>query len=75
MVASLDPQWLQGDFSTLVGLFNRVGLKTNVSKTVGIVCRPCQATGTQSEMKYGSTITGAGYLYHERQWGLCQCME
>ena len=41
MVASSDPQWLQGDFSTLVGLFDRVGLRTKVRKTVGMVCRPC----------------------------------
>ena len=40
MVASLDPRWIQGDFSTLVGLFERVGLKNNSRKTVGMVCRP-----------------------------------
>ena len=49
MIASSDSQWLQGAFSTLIGLFNRVGLQTNVRKTVGMVCLPCQATGTQSE--------------------------
>ena len=26
MVDSYDPQWLQGDFNTLAGLFDRVGL-------------------------------------------------
>ena len=40
MVASSDPKWLQGEFSTLVGLFNRVGLQNNAGKTVGMVCRP-----------------------------------
>ena len=49
MVATLDPQWLQGDFSTLEGIFDRLGLKTNVRKKVGMVCRPCQVTGTQLE--------------------------
>ena len=39
MVASSDPRWLQGDFSTLFGMFDRVGLRTNVEKTVGMVCR------------------------------------
>ena len=34
-------------FSALVGLFDRVGLRTNVGKTVGLFCRPCQAVGTQ----------------------------
>ena len=40
IVASLYPQWLQGAFSTLVGLLDRVVLRTNSGKTVGMVCRP-----------------------------------
>ena len=40
MVASSDPRWLQGEFSTLVGLFDRVDMRNNVGKTVGMVCRP-----------------------------------
>ena len=48
-VALLDPRWRQEAFSTMVGLFDRVGLKNNFSKTVRMVCRPCQAAGTQSE--------------------------
>ena len=42
MVALSDPGWLQGTFSTLVGLFDTVGLRTNVRKKFDIVCRPCQ---------------------------------
>ena len=53
MVASSAPQWLQGAFSPLVGLFNRVGLRTNVWKTVGMVCLPCQAAVTQVDAAYG----------------------
>ena len=41
MVALSDPRWLQGAFNTLVNLFDRVGLQTNVGKTVGMVCHPC----------------------------------
>ena len=66
MVASLDPQWLQGFFSTLVGLFDRVGLRTNFGKTFGMVCRLCQAAGTQSEVVYGRQMTGEGPSYQER---------
>ena len=58
MVALLDPFWTQVAFNTLVGLFDRVGLRTNVGKTVGMVCHPCQAAGNQSEATYGSRITG-----------------
>ena len=36
MVALSDPQWLQGAFSTLICLFNRVGLQTNFRKTFGM---------------------------------------
>ena len=63
MVTSLDPQWLQGAFSTLVGLFDRVVLWTNVRKKVGMVCRPCQAAVAHSEAVYGRRITGEGPLY------------
>ena len=48
MVASSEPRWLQGAFKTLVGLFGRVILRTNVGKTVVMVCHPCQATGNLS---------------------------
>ena len=37
VVALSDPCWLQGAFNTLVGLFDRVDLRTNVRKTVGMV--------------------------------------
>ena len=75
MVASLDPQWLQGGLSTLVSLFERVGLKNNVGKTVGMVCRQCQAAGTQLEAAYGRRMTGAGPSYWERQQDWIQCEE
>ena len=37
MVVSSDPAWLQGAFTALVGLFDRVGLLTNYRKTVSMV--------------------------------------
>ena len=58
IVASLDPRCLQGYFSTLVGLFDRVVLRTNVRKTVLMVCHLCTATGTKSEAAYGRRMTG-----------------
>ena len=66
MVTLSDPRCLQGAFSTLVGLFDSFGLRTNVGKTVGMVCRPCQAAGTQSEAPYGKNMTGYGPYYRER---------
>ena len=66
MVALLDPKWLQGAFSTLVGLLDRVGVRNIVGKTVGMVCCPCQAAGTQLEAVCVQLMTGEGPSYWER---------
>ena len=66
MVAFPDPLWLQVAFNTLVGLFDMVGLQTNGGKTVGMICRPCQAAGNQLESSYGRRIMGEGPTYRER---------
>ena len=75
IVASLDPQWIQGEFSTLVGLVDRVGLRTNVGRTVGIVCCLYQAAGTRSEAAYKRRMAGEGTYYREQQKGWVQCRE
>ena len=78
MVASSDPGWLQGAFNTLVGLFDRVGLRTNFGKTVGMVCHPCQATGNLTTEAYRRGVTGVGLTYRERlkdQVACGECME
>ena len=75
MVASSDPRWLQGDFNTLVSQFDRVGLQTNVRKTVGMVFCPCQAAGNLSVAAYGRRITGEGPTYRERLKGRVSCRE
>ena len=60
MVALSDPVWLQGAFNALVGLFDMVGLQTNVGKTVGMVCHPFQAAGNLTTAAYRRRITGDG---------------
>ena len=75
MVELSDPGWIQGAFRNLVWLFERVGLNTNVGKTVRMVCRPCQATGTQSEAAYNQRLMGAGTSYQERQRVWVHCTE
>ena len=69
IVASSDPRWLQGDFNALVVLFDRVGLRTNIKKTVGMVCHPCQAAGNISEAVYRRRFTGEGPTYRKRLKG------
>ena len=75
MFASSDPRWIQLAFSTLVGLLDRVGLKTNVGNTVGMVCHPYKADGMQSEAECGRRVTGTGPSYREMQRGRIQCKE
>ena len=49
MVVSSDPTWLQGAISALVAIFDRVGMRTNVNKTVRMACHPCWAgSGNQT---------------------------
>ena len=73
MVALSDPCWLQWAFNTLVGLFDRVGLQTNVGKTFSMTCRPCPAAGNQSEVAYGRKMTGEGPKYLEKKRELVEC--
>ena len=54
MVALSDPHCLQGAFNTLVGLFDRVGLRNNVGNTVGMVFRPYQAVGPSRRRSTGN---------------------
>ena len=75
MVALSDPRWLQWAFNALVSLFKRVGLRTNVGKTVSMVCRPFQAAGTPSEAAYRQKMTGEGPIYQERQKERVECGE
>ena len=62
------PQWLQGAFSALVAIFDRVGLLTNVDKTVRMACQPCRAgSGNRTAEGYRRQITGEGKSFRERQ--------
>ena len=63
MIALSDPGWIQGEFGTLVGMFDRSGLNKNVGKMFGMVFRPCQATCTQLEAEYKRWMMGAGPSY------------
>ena len=73
MVAFSDPRWIQGEFNTLVSLFERVGLQTNVGKTVGMVFHPCQVAGNLSEASHRRKVTGEGPTYMERLKGQVSC--
>ena len=64
MVASSDPAWIQGAFSALVAIFDRLGLRTNVRKVVSMACHPFRAgAGNRTEAGYSRRLTGVGKTY------------
>ena len=68
MVVSSDPAWLQGAFSALVAIFDRVSLQTNVNKTVSMDCHPGRAgSGNRTTAGYSRRLTGVGKTFKERQ--------
>ena len=73
MVESSDPHWLQWAFNALVGLFECVGLRKNLGKTVSMTCRPCPAAGNQLEVAYGRKMTGEGPTYREKLKERVEC--
>ena len=76
MVASSDPAWLQGAFNALVGLFDRVGLRKNVGKTVSMVCHPFRVmAGNITQAAYSRRLTGEGNSYKERKRDRVECAE
>ena len=75
MVASSDPAWVQGAFNTLVCIFDRVGLQTNVRKTVSMVGHPCQAAGNITQAAFWRRLTGEGKLYREQHRDWVECKE
>ena len=60
LISLTHPKCLQGEFDTLTGIFDRVGLLTNVRKEVSMICRPCHVSGNQLEEAYEHRMTGAG---------------
>ena len=76
MVGASDPAWLQGEFIALVAIFNRVGLQTNVDKTVSMACHPFRAgSGNRTTEGYRRRITGDGNSFRERQRERVACGE
>ena len=66
MVAYTDPGWIHSEFDTLTGLPDRVVLRTNVRKTVGMVCRPCRVTRVRADEAYTRSMTGEGRRFKEQ---------
>ena len=75
LVRSTDLEWLQGAFDTLIGMFDKLGLQTNIGKTVGMVYGTCRASDTQLETAYNIRMTGEGLTYRKSQRVRVKCSE
>jgi hypothetical protein len=67
LLASNQPDILQGGTDYLVDLFERVGLNANTSKTKAMTCEPRPEHGPISDHAYKRRMTGYGFSYKTRQ--------
>ena len=58
LVQSRDPEFLQYSFNILVGLFERVGLRTNTTQTEAMTCIPGKIRTTLSHEAYINRVEG-----------------
>ena len=65
VVPSTDLGWLQTAFNFMTGLFDRVGLRTNVRKNVGMVFWPPQTAGVWADEAYTWRMMGEGRRFKE----------
>ena len=63
VVALTQQERLQRAFEFLTGIFNCVGLRTNTTRTVGMVCQSCHAPGGMPEEAYARSATGQGPIF------------
>ena len=76
VVASTDLGWIQSTFDFLTGRLDRVGLRTIVRKTAGVVFQPCRLAGVQSDESYTRSMTGeGGALRSDSKSGYYACSE
>ena len=66
LVASTNMVWFQWLFDVMIGLFDQVGLWTNVVEKVMMVFRPVPIKFRQSTPEYGRNITGNIYSHQLR---------
>ena len=75
ILTSPRPAHLQDALDVLTEMFDRVGLQTNVNKTVGMVCQTCYMAGGHSGAAYGRRMMEVGTSFWERQREWVRCPE
>ena len=76
LVAPTQPERLHRAFDVLTGLFDRLGLRKNTAKMIGMVCQPCHVPGGMSDEAYARRATGKGPTFqerHQRRLELTEC--
>ena len=59
----------------LTGIFNREGLRKNVCKAMGIVCKPFWAARVLADKAYTQIMMGEGQSFKEKQRERVLCPE
>ena len=67
VVTSTDSGWLQSTFDFLMRMFDRVGLRTNFCKTVGVLFWPFRAARVRADKSYTQRMIGEGRSFKEQQ--------
>ena len=74
MVASTNLGRNETTFGMLTGLFDRVGLQTNVLKTAEMVFQSYRGVRVRLDESYTQQMTGTGRSYNEIQRGRVSCL-
>jgi hypothetical protein len=77
MIGSRDSDWLQHSIRVLAGLFERVGLRTNTTKTEAMTCAPSFIRGYMSPEAHQRNrgVEGSENTYRERKRQRVECSE
>ena len=68
-------EWLQHAIDVLSGLFEPVGLRTNINKTKCMSCMPGHISDQMSTAAYKHHMEGTGLSHRERQCRRVECSE
>ena len=66
---------MQAALTTMVRMFERVGLQTNLNKTKGVICTPGFIWGQQGAEAYKRKATGEGPTFRESNRTRVRCEE
>ena len=66
-IVGQDPIWVQTVLTTMVRIFERVDLQTNLNNTKATICTPGFILGKQVSEAYKGQATGEGPTFRERK--------